>query len=164
MQPDLPELLTGIPLSGFEPQDVREASEAIRSYCGWHIAPAINETLTLRVDRGRGVVILPTLQLNSVASVTVDGTLWSASNYETYLGRMARIDLGRVVYPQRVVVVVNHGYTEAPADVIRVVKSLARSGATGSSVRVGSVQISSSTGTTAVSLTSLRPYQLPAVA
>src|SRR5215216_3913906 len=164
MSPDLPELLTGVPLSGFEPQDVREASEAVRSYCGWHIAPAINETLTLRVDRGRGIVILPTLQLNSVTSVTVEGALWSASDYEVYLGRTASIDLGRGVLPRRVVIAFNHGYTEAPADVIRVVKSLARSGATGSSVRVGSVQISSSTGTTAVSLTSLRPYQLPAVA
>jgi len=164
MRPDLPELLTGVPLSGFEPQDVREASEAIRSYCGWHIAPAISDTVTLRIERGRGTVILPTLQLNSITSVTVDGTLWSASDYEAYLGRTARIDLGRGVLARRVVVVFNHGFTEAPGDVIRVVKSLARSGATGSSVRVGSVQISSSTSTVSASLTSLRPYQLPAVA
>ena len=37
-------------------------SAAIRSYCGWHVAPIVEETMTLDYDGG-GILTLPTLRL-----------------------------------------------------------------------------------------------------
>src|SRR5215207_7227462 len=112
MQPELPDLLTGAPLGDYDPQDVREAGDAIRDYCGWHIAPAISTTLTFPVTSRRGYIYLPTLQLNSVTSVTIDDRLLSVSEYEVWTGRKARIDIGRIYLPSRAVIVFNHGYSE----------------------------------------------------
>lgn len=49
------------------------ANAAVTEYCGWHIAPALTETVT--VD-GSGLLVqaLPTLHLVSLDSVTEDGT------------------------------------------------------------------------------------------
>lgn len=53
--------------------DLTQAAEdAIRRYCGWHVAPVVTETL--RVDgTGSSNVILPTLQMTELISVTVQG-------------------------------------------------------------------------------------------
>ncbi|WP_280441200.1 hypothetical protein [Nocardia brasiliensis] len=53
----------------------------IRDYCGWHIAPALDETLV--VDGSGGPTQqLPTLLLNSVASVSENGVEVRADDYE----------------------------------------------------------------------------------
>ena len=47
-------------------------SAAIRSYCSWHVAPIVEETMTLDYDGG-GILTLPTLRLEEIISLTVDG-------------------------------------------------------------------------------------------
>lgn len=47
-------------------------SAAIRRYCGWHVAPSVEETMVLDYNGG-GVLTLPTLRLNNLVSLTVDG-------------------------------------------------------------------------------------------
>lgn len=93
------------------------ASTAIRNHCGWHISPMIEETLTLDYD-GSGVLILPTLKLESVADLRVRGietepVEWSAS--------------GEVKIPKRfgegwrtVEITIVHGYF--PDDVLDLVQ------------------------------------------
>lgn len=53
--------------------DLEEAAEqAVRRYCGWHVAPLITETFRLD-GHGSSVVKLPTLALDDVLSVRVAG-------------------------------------------------------------------------------------------
>lgn len=79
---DLPDLITPEQFSdatdgrydgdGRIPGAIAAASAAIRSFCGWHVAPALDCSITL--DGEAGDVWLPTCALNSVASATVDGS------------------------------------------------------------------------------------------
>ena len=98
------------------------AVAAIRNYCGWRIAPLVNETFT--VDGPGGTeLMLPTLQLVSVESVTDDGRAltdgvdfdWSEDgSLERRYGCWSSRKRG-------VVAQVQHGYAYAPADVVSVV-------------------------------------------
>ena len=78
---DLPDLITPEQFSdatdgrydgdGRIPGAIAAASAAIRSFCGWHVAPALDCSITL--DGEAGDIWLPTCALNSVASATVNG-------------------------------------------------------------------------------------------
>lgn len=48
------------------------ANQAIRSYCGWHVAPVITETLVLDGKGGR-VLLLPSKKVVALISVLNDG-------------------------------------------------------------------------------------------
>ncbi|QZE10228.1 head-to-tail adaptor [Microbacterium phage Doobus] len=117
------------------------ASEAIRRYAGWNIAPAEDVTVTL--DGGGSVLYLPSLKVNSLAAITIDGT---------------PVDLSRVEWSRRtgnvrwkprenwstywretwggIEVTFNSGYAETPADLKSVV------------LQVSSIALSSPTGAT----------------
>jgi hypothetical protein len=113
--------------NGDEGSIVRQVQAAVRSYCGWHIAPAMNETVTLD-GTGTGFVRLPTLQLNSVDAVTnagtaitvSDGVDWSDAGF-IQLRNGARF----TDRPGQVTVTMNHGFTDPPPDVVEVVVSVA---------------------------------------
>jgi hypothetical protein len=49
-----------------------EAVAFVQTYCGWHIAPELDETLTLD-GPGSWALILPTLHVASITSITEDG-------------------------------------------------------------------------------------------
>lgn len=49
------------------------ASAAIRRWCGWHIGPNIEQTVTLDTDGGDAVG-LPSMHVTGLTSLTVDGT------------------------------------------------------------------------------------------
>lgn len=95
---------------------------AIRRYCGWHIAPLVEETFT--VDGPGGTeLMLPTLQLVAVESVVDNGqTLTDGTDFdwsedgslERRHGHWGRRKRGVVVRAQ-------HGHDSAPADVVSVV-------------------------------------------
>jgi hypothetical protein len=106
------------------------ASDVIRSYCGWRLDRAV-ETLTVHGEPSTGYpvtgrpaptghLLLPTLQLNAVLSVTVDGKpfLWwrlnSAGVLWTAYGWGHRVD-----------VEADHGYDPVPGDIRAVVLSAA---------------------------------------
>lgn len=69
-------IITGVDVLGHPSQDpdtlAARAVAAIRDYCGWHVAPVLQETVTVESD-GSGVVFLPTLRVVSVDAVEVDG-------------------------------------------------------------------------------------------
>lgn len=98
------------------------ATEAVRGYCRWHIAPERTETLTLRAEGGR--VILPTLHATAV-TVEINGTTLDPADYELEAGYLR---LKHWVCADPVTVTLTHGYDMFPADVRRVILSKADSG------------------------------------
>ena len=64
--------VTGHPTSNPDILAMR-AIAAIEDYCGWHVAPVREETIEVESD-GSGVVFLPTLRIESISAVTVDGS------------------------------------------------------------------------------------------
>ncbi|QOP66600.1 head-to-tail adaptor [Microbacterium phage Lahqtemish] len=113
------------------------ATEAIQRYAGWNIAPPEDVTVTL--DGGGSVLYLPSLKVNSIASITADGTLLNLADYEwsRRTGNVRRKDHCR--FPDvwgGVVVVFNSGYTDVPKDLKNVV------------LQVASIALSSPTGAT----------------
>lgn len=125
-------------------EDARLRAEAeVTSYCGWHIAPPVRETVTLNGDES-GVVLLPTLRLTELHSLTVDGSAidvngsavqWSAAG----VMRCPASD-GRL---RGVVVDMTHGHDEWPLPVISVIERLAARAqdAQGALVQVGQVRL-----------------------
>lgn len=57
--------------------ELKAASKLIRDHCGWHIAK--QETLRLRrVRRWADDIWLPAMEIESIASATIDGVVWEA--------------------------------------------------------------------------------------
>lgn len=86
-------------------------SRAIRKRCGWHIWPALDETVLVS---GVGqVVSLPTLHVQDVESVTVAGTLLDDDTYRwSVLGSLARNDCSWRSQYNDISVAMTHGYDE----------------------------------------------------
>lgn len=96
------------------------ASSAVRRFCGWHVAPAVDATLTVDGSGGRDLM-LPTLALNSVASVTEGGVVVDPMWYEWTASGWLRKPAGRWTGRLRgVVAEVNHGFDGA-ADLVELV-------------------------------------------
>ncbi|MGW5920832.1 hypothetical protein ACWFPY_17755 [Nocardia fluminea] len=98
----------------------------IRGYCGWHIAPAVDEVFT--VDGSGGAVQqLATLRLNSVDSVTECGVLLPAYGYEwSQDGSLRKWSCWTTRY-RGIVVEANHGYETVPENIISVILDAASS-------------------------------------
>jgi hypothetical protein len=113
------------------------ASEAIRRFAGWNIAPAQDMTVTL--DGGGSVLYLPSLQVNSISSITVRGTELPASDYEwsRQTGNVRQIaGWGWPEVWGGIVVTFNSGYASVPDDLKQIV------------LQVSSIAMSSPTGAT----------------
>lgn len=118
------------------------ATKAIRNYCGWNIAPA--EDLTVTLDGGGSVLYLPSLQVNSIASITVDGDPWLTDHgyieWSRRTGNVrAGVNYGRRHFPEvwgGIVVEFNSGYETVPEDLKQIV------------LQVSSIALSSPTGAT----------------
>jgi len=102
---------------------VQGASGVVRAYCGWDLTRTVE---TLEVTGNGGCAInLPTLKLNDVTSVTVDGTALDAADFSWgangILFRRSCWPLG----PRRIVAEVDHGYDPIPDELRIVVCSIA---------------------------------------
>lgn len=97
------------------------ASAAIRRYCGWHITPKAEETLTLDGPGGR-LLTLPTLNLADVSAVVENGTLLASDSYKWSADGLVRKVSGRWTDDYRSIQVsIVHGYEEwDAADVVSV--------------------------------------------
>lgn len=114
---------------------LRAAEAQVRGYCGWHIAPVQQDTVT--VPWRDGVAVLPTLQLVSVDLVvdatgaTLDASTYTASRAGV-LRRIAHTAVppthtwGACCTDSHVVVTYTHGYEQPPADVVAAVQALAQ--------------------------------------
>lgn len=143
------------------------ALTAVRSYCGWHIAPSITSTVTLD-GNGADTLMLPSLYVQEVSSVEDDG--------RPVEFRFSRHGMVRKRHGGRftshfggVKVSYLHGYDSLPDDVAAVVLEAATRGVAGSLVaQVGQVryggtgQISGAAGFVADRASVLDRYRLEA--
>lgn len=123
------ELAAAHPGASFSPDDLAAAVDDIRAECGWHIAPEVAETFTLRSD-GQDALVLPTLKLTDVLAVRYwDGTSWAdVAGWDPVLGWDPRscCVFRPGGFPRgRVQVDVLHGYTKAPPSLVKGVARLA---------------------------------------
>lgn len=74
---NVPDLLSPTDFQRFKNKDeswfLGQAGEAIRDYCGWHIAPVVSVTNVHSKIGEHGIIMLPTLNVVSVERVEVNG-------------------------------------------------------------------------------------------
>jgi hypothetical protein len=91
---------------------VELGNAVVREYCGWSLFPVVSEVLTLDGD-GTRLLRLPTLQLNAVNSVTLDGVLLDPTEYAwSAIGLLYR--QWWACGARNVVVDFDHGYLTRP--------------------------------------------------
>lgn len=118
---------------------IKAAVSRVRSYCGWHLAPAFTETVT---TAGPGTWRLNSRKITAVTSVTDLDTGLTVSDIEFEGGRVWTKYLRSW---RKVSINFTHGYTVCPDDVVEFVRQLAKSGAAApaiSQASVGTVNVS----------------------
>lgn len=109
------------------------AEAEVRAYCGWHIAPQREDTLTLD-GPGGPLLVLPSLHVVSVASVAENGTELAPEGYAWSAAGVLRRTSSAYSWGscggwtdefRAVVVTLTHGYAEMPLDVQAVIDRLA---------------------------------------
>lgn len=98
------------------------ATKALQNYAGWHIAPP--QDITLVLDGGSNILYLPTLKLNSVASITVDGALLPTTDYEwSRITGNVRLKNSRWFADiwGGTVITFNSGFATVPTDLVQIV-------------------------------------------
>jgi hypothetical protein len=104
-----------------------QADQAIRDYCGWHIAPTTTETVTVD-GSGLATLFLPSLHVLAVSAV-LDAGVALVQDLDYWLrpgGVLVRSNLvgwtGRLGGVQ---MEITHGFAEVPADLVGVATDLA---------------------------------------
>lgn len=102
-----------------------QAEATVRDYCGWHIAPSREQTVTYSAPRGTRIM-LPSLYVTAVSSLTVDGIeqveeLDYRIHQNGWIDRLGGGWLGDVVS-----VTFTHGYASPPAAVTAAVQTIAQ--------------------------------------
>lgn len=94
---------------------INAASALVTEHCGWHIAPAITETVTVD-GSGNRVLALPTLYLTDVVTVTEAGVALdpTALDWSTHGLIEKRSGTAWTARRRGVVVVMTHGLDAAP--------------------------------------------------
>lgn len=137
-------------------------SAAIRSFCGWHVLPVQQERIVVD-GPGPGVLELPTLRVESIVKVEVDGV-------EVEVDEWSGDGLIPGRWPERfgaVAVTMRHGFESAPDLVVVALDAVARASAAdpgGLAEQIGPFSFSGSQGGVAFfghELEVMRRYQLP---
>lgn len=91
---------------------LKSAESLVRRFCGWHIAPNLEQTIIPRPAEG-GVLYLPTMAMTELVGITVDGhplgadeladVWWDSSGMLERPGGWPR-------RPRAVVVTIRHGF------------------------------------------------------
>jgi len=94
----------------------------VRRYCGWHVSPVVDETITLD-GTGRALLVLPTLKVVELTSVTEDGVELDLANVKQSAdatGILAKSNWEPWEYGfSNVEVELSHGFTAAEAEDFR---------------------------------------------
>lgn len=157
-------------MDGFTPATPEEAAtQAIRDYCGWHVAPVIDATIILD-GTGTDTVLLPSRRVTAVESVTVDGHELASTAYEWSAdGLLRRRDGG---WPDRyrvITVELKHGFASMAvlADVVASIVARVRMDPTGAlaNQRAGTQSVGFASGSAGGGLMQsekarLEPYRL----
>jgi hypothetical protein len=103
---------------------IEEASELIRGYCGWHLVPSVEATVTVN-GSGGPVQLLPTAYLTEVTTVTEDGTEIDLDSIEwSEAGYLRRDSSAWTDTLRGVVAEITHGYAAVPKDLRAVCASM----------------------------------------
>jgi hypothetical protein len=108
--------LSGFPGAPFSDAIVKAAAESVRRDAGWHIAPQVQQTVT--VEAQGGTLILPSLHVVNVHSISDgDGNKLGVRVFSLTNGGVLHGD-----FPSGPLkVVFTHGYSECPAELLPVV-------------------------------------------
>lgn len=106
---------------------VDSAAAEVRAAAGWHIAPEVDETLTVD-SHGGTTLILPSLMVTAIAEVRHVPTTGDPVVITDYLRRVKSTVLYRHCgWPCGVIEVdVTHGYSDTPADLLPALADVAR--------------------------------------
>lgn len=123
-------LVTTDDLETFQSGDAQSAIDAataiVRAYCGWHVSPSVEETITVKQQKPTVaafiLTFLPSLHVTALTSVMVDGVevVGFTDNDWTENGILLRAD-GAYYWPYSsnriatIIVEITHGW--APEDV-----------------------------------------------
>ena len=107
---------------------IAAAQAAVRSFCGWHVAPIITEVVD-RYELAGDAILLPTMRLHNVVSITAaDGNdlVAGARVWGETSGMIHRYGGWPPACDGPLQIEIKHGYSpEEAADVINVVKQAA---------------------------------------
>lgn len=114
--------------SGSVPNDPQfwldAAHQAVRTYCEWHVAPSIQETLTLD-GSGTSKLLLPSKRVQAVASVIDNGDDITA-NVDFSEDGILTYGAGFTSRPRGVTVILTHGWNaDEASDVLGLIAKLA---------------------------------------
>lgn len=101
------------------------ASAAVRGYCRWHVAPVVEETITVDGSGGK-VLQLPSMRVVDVLEVSVLGCVLDASEFAWSAAGL--LELHGKWFPKHyrsVEVTLRHGYDTAP-DLSAIASQVAR--------------------------------------
>jgi hypothetical protein len=112
---------------------IDQATADVRQYCHWHVTPSKPAVTVMLDGSGNGTQILPSLHVTAITSVIYDGTLLTVDDYTwspigvieyvadgPYFSEILQWATGL----GKVVVVMTHGYDDAP-DLAGVILALA---------------------------------------
>ncbi|MFF7683166.1 hypothetical protein ACFZA2_10425 [Microbacterium sp. NPDC007973] len=125
---------------------LKAAHGAVRRFCGWHVAPIIDETMILDGSGGRDI-FLPSLRVVDLLTVTNDGQNVTAS-VDTSRAGILRLTTGTWTDRLgRVTVTLRHGYDldEVP-EVAAVIAGVAKRGPNSGRVEASEAANGSSRG------------------
>lgn len=136
--------LSDVPAGIYDPETLEGAESIIRDYCGWHIAPAITETLTLD-GPGTHHLYIPSLRIKTITSIVDDGTTLAPTDYLwSENGVIEKLNSCWTTKRRSIVIILVHGYDACPPAVREVWKQLAQVGPASSPVEreeVGQVAV-----------------------
>jgi hypothetical protein len=114
---------------GVDSEAWRAACEAARSYCGWHVAPMVSETVTMD-GSGTNVLFLPTLHMVELVAVSLDTYPLDVAATDTYdWSTYGTLRLYSDVFPDRkggIVIEMLHGFDSCPTDLLAAIETVAR--------------------------------------
>lgn len=98
--------------------------EAVRAYCGWHIAPSVTETVTVD-GSGMHIVFLPTLHLTGITSITNDSQAFDLTDADSWdwttYGAVRLIEQVFTWRMSGVTVEFTHGFEHCPYELTAVI-------------------------------------------
>ena len=114
------------------------ACDAVRAYCGWHVAPSVTETVTLD-GSDSDVMILPTLHLTNLSTVMNDTVAVDSPEWSQFGIVRGTCWTGKY---RGVTLTMTHGYDLCPPEIVGVLHEAADRGLEGSAAsQVGQVRM-----------------------
>ncbi|BAD54887.1 hypothetical protein [Nocardia farcinica] len=106
--------------TGIEQMRLAAIVRDIRDYCGWHIAPAVEQTLVVD-GSGATVQPLPTLRLNSITEVKENGHVLATDGFEWSHDGTLRRATPWTSRLRGIEATVNHGHDAVPENIVSVI-------------------------------------------